>query len=359
MTSLLRLALFLLLVLGIFIAALKIVSVKYYDGEFMGAVDDMVDGDKTNNKFNFSKLFVIPLILLIIFAGFNSFYTVSETQQAVVTMFDAVQTTKGAGVHFKIPFIQEIEKVDISTHGSSIGYYTETKNQTYGADENPQMITSDFNLIDVDFYMEYRVNDPVSYLYNSGNPERILNDICMASIRAIISDYPVDEVMTTAKGQIQQRIKESVSAELEKRNIGLQLVNILIQDVEPPTDDVMSAFKAVETAKQNADTVINGAKKYRNEQLPSAEAEADRILQQAEAAKQSRIAEAEGQVARFNKMYEEYIKYPTITKQRIFYEAMEDILPELDVIVTDGNTQSYLPITQLQKTFNETAGGNQ
>ena len=207
MTSLLRLALFLLLVLGIFIAALKIVSVKYYDGEFMGAVDDMVDGDKTNNKFNFSKLFVIPLILLIIFAGFNSFYTVSETQQAVVTMFDAVQTTKGAGVHFKIPFIQEIEKVDISTHGSSIGYYTETKNQTYGADENPQMITSDFNLIDVDFYMEYRVNDPVSYLYNSGNPERILNDICMASIRAIISDYPVDEVMTTAKGQIQQRSK--------------------------------------------------------------------------------------------------------------------------------------------------------
>lgn len=292
--------------------------------------------------------------VLLILCLLNSFYTVSETETAVVTMFGKVQSTEGAGVHFKLPFIQHAQKVDISTHGASIGYAIEGSTQTYGNYENPQMITSDFNLINVDFYLEYKVNDPVAYLYNSMLPERILNDTAMSAIRATVSDYPVDDVMTTAKGQIQQQVKERLTKELESQHIGLQVINVLIQDVEPPTIDVMNAFKAVETAKQGADTAVNNAKKYQNEQLPKAEAEADRIVQAAEATKQSRIAEAEGQVSRFNKMYEEYIKFPTITKQRIFFETMEDVLPNLDVIITDGNTQSYLPINQLQQTFNST-----
>ena len=335
-----------LLLVSAMIAGLisTIVAKVKYDGDYGEMINDLTDGDKTNNRFNFKKLFLVPLVVLLLIGGLNSFYTVSETEQAVVTMFSKVQKVNGAGVHFKLPFIQSVEKVDISTHGSSIGYYTETKNQNYGADENPQMITSDFNLIDVDFYMEYKVNDPVAYLYNTQSPERILNDITMSAIRATISDFPVDDVMTTAKGQIQQKIKETVAKELEKQNIGLQIINILIQDVEPPTADVFNAFKAVETAKQNADTAVNTAKKYQSEQLPKAEAEADKIIQQAEAKKQSRIAEAEGQVARFNKMYEEYKKYPNITKQRLYYEVMEDVLSGVDVIITDGNTNTYLPI---------------
>jgi membrane protease subunit HflK len=118
----------------------------------------------------------------------------------------------------------------------------------------------------------------------------------------------------------------------------------------------MSAFKSVETAKQGADTAINNANRYKNEQLPKAEAEADKITQAAEANKASRIAEAEGQVSRFNKMYEEYQKYPLITKKRLFYETMEDLLPELEVIITDGNTQNILPIGSL--VGNMTEGGN-
>ena len=307
-----------------------------------------VDGIDTllarNNK---TKLIAIPIVLFGLLFLFNSFYTVAENEQAVITMFGTVQRTEGAGVHFKIPFLQKAKIVDISTHGASIGYQIDGSTQIYGNSENPQMITSDFNLINVDFYLEYKINDPIAFLYNSQDPERILNDMAMSAIRATISDFPVDDVMTTAKGQIQQRIKESLIKELETRNIGLQVINIMIQDVEPPTESVMNAFKSVETAKQGADTAINNAKKYQSEQLPKAEAEADRIIQASEAKKQARIAEAEGQVARFNKMYEEYVKYPNITKQRIFYETMEDLLPDVDVIITDGNTQSYVPISQL------------
>lgn len=287
--------------------------------------------------------------LVVLLCLFGSFYTVSENEQAVITMFGAVQKTEGAGLHFKIPFLQSVKKVDISTHGSSIGYFTESENQKYGSDENPQMITSDFNFIDVDFYLEYKINDPVAYLYNSEDPERILNDIAMAAIRSTISDYAIDDVMTTAKSQIQAQIKDALIKELDKRKIGLQVINILIQDVEPPTTEVFDAFKSVETAKQQADTVINNAKKYQSEQIPKAEAEADRIIQNAEAYKQRRVAEAEGQVARFNKMYEEYRKFPAVTKKRIFYETMEELLPDLEVVITDGNTQTYLPLERLER----------
>ena len=287
------------------------------------------------------------IAVILVCMSFSSFYSVSEDQQAVVTTFGKVTRTDTAGVHFKIPVIQKATTVDVTTHGASIGYEIANSNQDWGGKENPQMITSDFNLIDVDFYIEYKVNDPVAYLYNSESPELILNNEAMSSIRGIISDYKVDDVMTTAKSEIQQKIKESLMEKLEERQIGLQLVNVMIQDVEPPNSEVMSAFKSVETAKQGADTAINNANRYKNEQLPSAEAEADRIIQAAEAGKASRIAEAEGQTARFNKMYEEYQKYPLITKKRLFYETMEDLLPELEVIITDGNTQSILPIGAL------------
>lgn len=301
---------------------------------------------------------VVPIVIAVIIVasvGFNAVYSVSENENAVVTMFGKVQRVDTAGVHVKVPFLQNIKKVDITTHGASIGYDIKDSTQDMVARENPQMITSDFNLINVDFYMEYKINDPVSFLYNSEQPEEVLGNVAMSCIRAVISDYSVDDVMTTAKNEIQQKIREHLSDELQKRDIGIQLVNIMIQDVEPPTTEVFNAFKSVESAKQQADTTINNANRYKNEKLPEAEANADKIVQDAEATKAARIADAEGQVARFNKMYEEYTKFPLITKKRMFYEAMEEILPDLKVIVTDGNTQSVLPVESFASVNN---GGN-
>ena len=147
---------------------------------------------------------------------------------------------------------------------------------------------------------------------------------------------------------------------LEEHDIGVQLVNITIQDSEPPTAEVMEAFKNVETAKQGADTARNNANKYRNEQLPTAQAQADKILKDAEAQKTERINEATAQVARFNAMYEEYIKNPTITRQRMFYEAMEDILPELKVIIESpsGDVDMIYPVESFTGNV-ETATGSE
>ncbi len=286
----------------------------------------------------FAAIGIFALVMI-----FRSFYSVNEQRNAVVTQFGQIVKVNTAGFYFKAPW-QEVHMVDMTTHGTGIGYIVSPTGQNITDTDNGIMITSDFNLLNIDFYLEYRVSDPVAYLYNSEQPESILSNIALANIRTVVSNYTVDESMTTGKSQIQADVKEAMIEELNNRQVGLTVVNITIQDSAPPTDEIIAAFKAVETAKQGADTAMNNAHQYQNQKIPEAEAKADAIVQSAEAQKESRIAEAEGQVARFNEIYAEYEKYPLITKKRLFYEKMEEILPGLKVIITDGNTETMLPL---------------
>lgn len=280
-------------------------------------------------------------ILFIIVCLFNSFYTLKDQEQAVVTTFGVPQTVTTSGMHFKIPFIQQVHKLPTAIMGFAIGYNPESGESI---DDESLMITNDYNFVNVDFYIEYRIGDPVKYLYNSSSPQMILKALAMSYIRDTIGLYKVDDVITTGKNEIQAEIKEKLIKRLEEEDLGIQLVNITIQDAEPPTAEVSDAFKAVETAKQQKETAINKATKYKNEQLPAAEAKIDKILKEAEAQKSARINEAAGQAARFEELYNEYKKYPLITKQRMFYETMEKILPDLKVVIDngDGTTQTVI-----------------
>lgn len=274
--------------------------------------------------------------------GLGSFYQIQEQEQAVLTTFGKPKAVTETGLHFKIPLVQRVQKVNTTIQGFAIGY-TEDQNQI--VDSEGIMITEDYNFINVDFYVEYRIADPVQYLYQSKMPEEILKNIAQGNIRSVISTYTVDEVLTTGKSEIQAKIKEDIMTDLDTQDIGIQLVNITIQDSEPPTTEVMQAFKAVETAKQGKETALNNANKYRNEKLPEAEAQADQVIKKAEAQKATRINEAEAQAARFEAMYKEYQKNPTVTKERMYYEAMEEVLPGLKVVVDHGNgLQKVLPL---------------
>ncbi|MBR4580457.1 MAG: FtsH protease activity modulator HflK [Lachnospiraceae bacterium] len=287
----------------------------------------------------------ILLAFFLLICLLRCFYSVDEQHNAVVTQFGKIMKVNTAGFYVKAPW-QKVKKVDMTTHGTGIGYVVSSTGQNLVDKDNGIMITSDFNLLNIDFYLEYRVSDPVAYLYNSENPEGELSNIALANIRTVVSNYTVDEAMTTGKSQIQADVKEAMITELNSRNVGLTVVNITIQDSEPPTAEIIAAFKAVETAKQGADTAMNNAHQYENQKIPEAEANADKIIQQAEAKKEARIAEAEGQVARFNETYAEYEKYPLITKRRMFFEKMEEILPGMKVIITDGKTETLLPLDQ-------------
>ena len=304
-------------------------------------VDDMSDKDRNNiRKFNKGKRIVIWCIigLLLIITVFSSAYTIREQEQGVVLTFGKPTAVTGSGLHFKAPFIQTVRKVNTTIQGFPIGYSEHNSESTREA----VMITSDFNFVNVDFFVEWRVSNPIKALYRAQKPVDILSTMVQSAARNVIGSTGVESVLTTGKGEIQANIRESVAASLDELDIGVQLVNVIIQDAEPPTIQVFDAFKSVENAKQAMDTEVNNANKYRNEQIPSARAKSDEILQAAQADKQARINDARGQVARFNEMYAEYSRNRDITRKRLYFETMEEVIPGLEVIIGGQNSVDML-----------------
>jgi len=310
-------------------------------------------GGKKLNTSGVGKGFaLIFTILFLAVTGLNSYFTLTEEEMAVVTTFGKPTVIEASGLHFKIPYIQKVTKVSKAITGMQIGYTTDPERAAGASPDTPVtieneslMITKDFNLTNVDFYIEYMVTDPVQAVRHRTVYEDIIKNLAQSYIRDTVGMYNVDEVITTGKTQIQERIKEQLTQRLVDENIGYGIYNVSIQDSEMPRSDVADAFKAVEDAKQGMETAINEAKKYQSENIPKAKAEADKLVQEAEAFKQERINEATGQVARFEDTYAEYIKYPLITKKRMFYETMEELLPSLKVIIDNGSgTQTMLPL---------------
>ena len=302
-------------------------------------------------KFGRRLLVAVLVIMLAVGAG-TCFYTVDDKQQAVVTTFGKVTDITDAGVHFMLPFgIQQVHKVDVHvyqkielgyTTNPGGGYATKTKEST--------MITGDYNIVNVDFFVEYKISDPVQYLYSSNEPELILRNLIQSQVRNVVGSSTVDAVLTDGKENIQMQVKELVTEILQEYNIGLTLVDVKIQDSEPPTQEVIEAFKAVETAKQQAETVVNDAKAYQNAKLPDAQAQADKLIQNAEYLKQKRINEATQQVAMFEAMYAEYILNPEITRSRMYYEAISQILPGVKLYINASageEVQMLLPLETL------------
>ena len=299
-------------------------------------------GRPVGKKFPFKGAFAVFAVIVLLIVGMNCYYMLDEDNYAVVTTLGRAEAVSQAGLHFKLPFVQRVRRVSKVIMGMAIGYDVDSGESI---DEESVMITKDFNFVNTDFYLEYMVSDPVKYLYASQDPERTLKMLAQSYIRDTVGTYNVDDVITTGKAEIQSVIKEKLTERMIQEDIGLSVVNITIQDAFPPTTEVLNAFKNVENAKQGKDTAINNANKDRSEKIPQAEATCDQIIKDAEAEKEARINEAQGQVSRFEQMYAEYTKYPLITKQRMFYETMEEVLPKLRIyIVDEGGTQKLLPL---------------
>lgn len=293
-------------------------------------------------------LLVFVLIAAIALVS-TCWYTVNDNQQAVITTFGKVTSTNEAGIHFKLPFgIQNVKLVDVhNIQKIEIGY--SSKGET--VESESKMITGDFNIVNVDFFVEYKISDPIKYLYSSQKPALILKSLAQSQIRNVIGSFDVDSVLTNEKTAIQMQIKELIIEELEDYDIGLSLLAVMIQDAEPPTEQVNQAFKNVETARQGMETAINDANAYKNKMLPEAIAKADKLIQNAEYLKQNRINEAVKQVAMFEAMFSEYALNSAITKSRMYFEAMESVLPGVKVIIDTSSEASdinkLLPIDKL------------
>lgn len=304
---------------------------------------------KQKKRIKYAIIGVIALIFVIALSS-TCWYTVNDKQSAVVTTFGKVTSVVSEpGIHIKLPFgIQKAHKVDVNVYQKIYIGYAESSEESGNISivNESKMITGDFNIVNIDFYIEYKIVNPEKYIYASQSPEGVIKNLVQSQVRTVVGSYAVDDVLTVKKSEIQTVAKELITSELEKYDVGLSLIDVKIQDAEAPTDEVIAAFKSVETAKQGKETAINEAKAYENAKIPAAQAEANKLLQNAEYLKQSRINEAKEQIAMFNAIYSMYELNPSITKKRMYYEAIEQILPNIKLYINtdEGGINPILPL---------------
>jgi len=289
----------------------------------------------------------ILVVVIVIVISATSVFTVKETEQGVLTTFGKYTRTVEAGLHAKLPFpFQSVTILPVNlTQKIELGYGTKADGTYFSIPEESNMITGDMNIVNIDFFVEWKISDPAKFLFQTENPTLILKNVIQSSVRSVVGTKSIDDVLTTGKIQIQADVKEQLRQRFEENDIGLMVLDVKVNDSEPPTETVAKAFRDVETAKQQKETALNQALEYRNSRLPAAKAAADKIMRDAEGQKQARINEATGERDRFMAMFNQYVSFPQITRTRMYLEAMESILPDIKVYIDTGeSTQTLLPL---------------
>lgn len=298
--------------------------------------------------------------LLVLIIGYSCFYTVQEQERAAILTFGKYTGETTAGLHFKWPYpIQQVIIVPAElTQRIHIGYRQEG-NQAIPVEEEAMMITGDENIVSADAVVQWKISNIHKYLYNIENPEKFLRNAASSSIRSVIGSEKLDYAITDGKTAIQDKVRERLLELQAKYDTGMQIIDIKFQDIEPPSGQVEEAFREVTNAREEKNTKINNAAKYENDIIPKARGEAQAMLENAEAAKKSRILNAEGDVAQFNAIFHEYVKSPEVTESRLIMETLEKILPNAQIFITDssGDTVKYLPINELLRGSGSAAQG--
>lgn len=300
-----------------------------------------------------AKIVVLAVFALFTFMG--SFFQIGAEEVGVITRFGRYDRTVESGLNFKIPFLETIYKVPVERQQKQeFGFRTTSAGvrSTYSknsvAKGESLMLTGDLNLAEVEWVVQYRIEDPYNYLFKVRNPESTLRDISESAMRQIVGDRTVNEVLTVGRSEIAGKLKELVQELCREYSLGLRIEQVVLQDVTPP-DPVKQAFNAVNEAQQEKETLINQAKSEYNKVIPKARGQAKETIQKAEGYATERVNNAQGEVARFNALYKEYIKAPEVTKSRIYLETMGEVIPKLGKrIITDESGTNVLPLLQMQ-----------
>jgi membrane protease subunit HflK len=310
-----------------------------------------------------TALAIVGVIALI--AIFTSWYTVDESEQAVVITFGkAEEPILESGLHFKLPWpMQKVEILSKETFSLQFGYKQSADGEIVSYDNETKMITGDENIVLTDLVVQWKITDPGKYLFNAEAPQEILHDATSASIRSIIGSSLIDEALTSGKADIEAQTRDLLATLIEKYDIGISILGVKLQDVELPNAEVRSAFTAVTDARETKNTKTNEAEKYKNQRESEAIGEVSAINSRAEGQRTARIQKATGEVAVFEKLYAEYRNNQEITRQRLVIETLESVLPNAQIYIMNdsGETVKYLPLQQpapVPPVTTEKEGGN-
>lgn len=300
-----------------------------------------------------STKLIIALVVVLILV-FGSFFQVETEEVAVITRFGKYMRSVESGLNMKIPLIEKAYKVPVERQQKvEFGFRTvsagvRSQYTKSGLSGESLMLTGDLNLADVEWVVQFRVEDPYNYLFKVRNPETTLRDISEAAMRQIVGDRTVNEVLTVGRTEIASKMEELTQKICREYSLGLKIDQVVLQDVNPP-DPVKDAFNAVNQAQQEKETLINKAKSEYNKVIPKASGQAEETIQKAEGYATERVNMALGEVARFNDLYREYVKAPEVTKRRIYLETLQDVIPKLgNKVITDDKGNQALPLLQMK-----------
>lgn len=316
--------------------------------------------DHLKNKFDKEKGFLplVILALLLAMGAYTSFYEVDTEETGVVLRFGKFTGFADPGLHFKIPF--GIEQVFLVPTGrvlkEEFGFRTvaagvRTTYTKRGMDEESLTLTGDLNVSDVEWIVQFQVSDPFKYIFKIQDPVGTIRDISEAMVRKVIGNANVSQVLTTERAALAGEIEQDLQAALNGYDIGVRIVTVKFQDVNPP-GPVKDAFNEVNEAEQQKESLIFQAREQFNREVPRARGEAKRALQGAEGYAIERINKARGETNRFLALLAQYKKAPTVTRRRIHIETLEEVLPRLEEIyIMDNKNSGLLPLLPLRKTM--------
>ena len=303
----------------------------------------------------------VVIVIVLCFTAYTSVFTVDPEEKAVVLKFGKEDRIVGQGLHFKLPFFMEQEyKVPVqrqlklefgfrTTGNETRQQYAQTQYSGGNYATESLMLTGDLNVASIEWVTQYKIADPVKYLFKVRNVDQTFRDMNEAVMREIVGDRTINEVLTIGRGEIQNLAMEKLSALCKEYTLGIVVSQVILQDVSPP-EPVKPAFNEVNQAEQEKETTIQNALAEYNREIPKAEGTALKTVEAAEGYAVKRVNEAKGAVSRFTQVYEEYQKAPGITRQRIYLETMAEIYQAVDrKIIIDEDVNGVLPLLNLNQ----------
>lgn len=299
------------------------------------------------------RLVVSILVVLILLAiAATSFFSVDQTEQAVVLRFGKYVRTVGPGLQTKFPLgIEKNYNVETAVVKTlTFGYRatdisgTSLSGAFVNTDES-MMLTGDLNIVDVEWIVQYRINDPQAYLFSVRDKETTIRDISQSVMNQLVGDLPILAIMTSERTNIEYEAQREMQELFDSYGFGIEIVAVKLQNIMPPEGEVQDAFEDVNKAIQDMNTLINEGKQYYNQEIPAAQGEAEKMIAEAEGYAAERINRAEGDTARFNAVRNEYEKNKEITRERLYIETMEDVLTsDGSITLIDSNLENMLPV---------------
>ena len=301
-------------------------------GSFVGGSGG---GDSSGSSPSFKKILPTALVILIVLYSALGIYTVDAQEEAVILRFGKYSTTKGPGIHWSPPFIDN--RFIVNTEK----LFTHTTNSS--------ILTKDENIVNVETAVQYKRSNPVFYLLEAASPEDSIAQASESALRHVVGSNSMDNVLTTGREQIAIDVRKRLQERLNAYFTGIEVVTVSIRESRPP-EAVREAFDDVVKAREDEVTLRNEAETYANEVVPIARGAAKRAIQDAEGYKAKVIAEAEGEATRFDQLLKEYSKAPDVTRKRLYIDAVQSVMSnstKVMIDVKDGNNIMMLPLDQV------------